>query len=222
MFKVKTDYRISRIISAVILFHGMIPLLTSCPLYGYESRTSLYGEVVRDIINYSDEETSLLARFRFSENIDDTFMFNYSALRDINMDKNEYTWNIELAGINEHLDFIAGNYNLRFGSGLIMGKKKFITSDPFSGSLTVSCDETIIHATGTNPSGTFFGKAVKIYTAGDELSAGFIPFISLQKRYITPEELEQGLSNPLYPHFLKERREIQNTVNMPAFLITGG
>ncbi len=179
-------------ITTVILFLTIFHQIFRDSLYGYESRTSLRGEVVRDIINYSDEEASLLARFRFSENIDDTFIFNYSVLRDINNDKNEFTWNIGLKGINDHFDFIGGNYNLRFGSGLIMGRKKFITADSFSRSLTVSHDESIIPATGTNPSGTFFGTVAQIFAAGDEYSAGVISFFSSQKRYITSDELANG------------------------------
>ncbi|NCU27628.1 hypothetical protein EOM86_13080, partial [Candidatus Nomurabacteria bacterium] len=178
--------------TTVILISVIVHRILLNPLYGYESRTSLHGEVVRDIINYSDEDAALLARFRFSENVDDTFIFNYSALRDINNEKNEFTWNIGLKGINDHFDFIGGNYNLRFGSGLIMGRKKFTTADSFSRSLTVSHDESIIPASGTNPSGTFAGTAAQIFAAGDEYSAGLIPFFSSQKRYITSDELADG------------------------------
>lgn len=184
--------KISRLTFPVTLLTGLIILVYSRNLCGYESRTSLHGEIVRDIINYSDEEASLLARIRLSENIDDTFLFNYSLLRDINSEKNQYTWNAELREVNDHFNFIAGNYNLRFGSGLLMGKKKFITSDSFTRSLTVSSDESIIAAKGTNPSGTFFGSAAEIYITSDNCSAGLIPFISSQKRYITQQELEQG------------------------------
>jgi hypothetical protein len=115
-------------IAAVIL----LTVIIVAPLYAYESRTCLQGEVLRDIINYSDDEASLISRLRFSENIDDIFILNYSLLRDINRKINQYTWNIGLNNLGDHINFIAGNYNMRFGSGLIMGKKKFITSDSFS------------------------------------------------------------------------------------------
>ncbi|HPF05152.1 MAG TPA: hypothetical protein PK293_03875 [Spirochaetota bacterium] len=176
----------------LILFSIMIQQIIRNPGYGYESRTCIHAETTRDIINYSDEEASQIARIRLSENIDDTFIFNYSVLHDINNGKNDYTWNIGLNNIYNHFDFIAGNYNLRFGSGLIMGRKKFISSDSFSKSMIVSHDESIVPSTGTNPSASFSGTAVEIYTSGDEYSAGCIPFISSQKRYITSEELEQG------------------------------
>ncbi len=152
---------IFRLTSSATVMPGLIILLCSWNLYGYESRTSLHGEVVRDIINYSNEETSLLARIRLSENIDNTFLFNFSYLRDINSDNTQYTWNAELKEVNDHFNFIAGNYNLRFGSGLLMGKKKFITSDSFTRSLTVSSDESIIAAKGTNPQELFLDQLQK-------------------------------------------------------------
>jgi len=188
----KKNIFISRFLTAVFILTFIVQFFPASTLFAYESRTSLQGEIVRDILNYSDEEASLIGRLRFSENIDDIFMLNFSLLRDINNERDEYTWNIGLKDLYDHIDFIAGNYNLRFGSGLIMGKKQFITSDSFSRSLTVSYDETIIPATGTNPSGTFFGTTAKIYSAGDQCAAGLIPFFSSQKRFITPAELEQG------------------------------
>lgn len=188
----KKNIFIRSFLAAAFLYAFITQQFHSVPLYAYETRTSLQGEVARDIVNYSDEEVSLLYRLRVSENIDDTFMLNFSLLRDINRDRYEYTWNIGLIDLYNHFDIIAGNYNLKFGSGLIMGKKQFITSDSFSRSLTVSHDETIIPATGTNPSGTFFGATAKIFSAGEQSSAGFIPFYSSQRRFITPMELEQG------------------------------
>lgn len=164
-------------------------------LPGYESRTSVQGEILRDIINYSDEEPTLMARGHFSENIDDTFLFNFSILRDINNDNYNYTWNTAVEGLQEHFDFTAGNYNLAFGSGLIMGKKKFMSADPFTRSLSVSKDEALITSTGTNPAGSFFGSAAKLYSSGDEFSAGVLPFFSSQRRYITNEELSDGKIN---------------------------
>lgn len=190
MFRVKKGpVKYSRI-TAVILCTAL--LLSGTIIYGHECVTRVSAEVVKDVINYDEEEPSLLTRGRFSENIDDTFIFNCSMLRDINMEKNEYTWNVGLLGINDHIDFTAGHYNLRFGSGLLMGKKKFMTSDPFTRSLAVSADEAVIPSTGTNPSGAFFGSAARLYSSGNEYSAGFIPFISLQKRYITAEENSRG------------------------------
>lgn len=219
MFPVKNRFLLHY--PAVIFSFMIMELLFSSLLHGYECRTSVSGEVVRDIINYSDEEPSLLARGRFSENIDDTFIFNYSVLRDINMERNKYTWNVGLMGLNDHLDFTAGHYNLRFGSGLIMGRKKFITADPFTRSLAVSGDEAIIPATGTNPSVAFFGTAAKLYSSGDEFSAGFIPFISSQKRYITADELSQGYACSSLPT-LSERTSGSSKYSESANIVNYG
>ena len=124
MFGMRRTLSVSGLcLTIIILF---IPWTT---LYGHESCTSVYGEVLKDIVNYSNENPSLIARGRFSENIDDRLIINCSVLHDISNEKNDYTWNIGLYGSNEPFNFCAGNYSLGFGSGFIMGKKKFISSD---------------------------------------------------------------------------------------------
>ncbi len=183
----------------LIIFIIIITSIHGARLSAYESHTSVYGEILRDLINYSDDDASLIARGRFSENIYDRVIINCSVLRDISNERNDYTWNIGLYGENEPFNFCAGNYSLGFGSGLIMGKKKFISSDPFSRSLTVSIDETIIPSTGSNPAGAFFGAAAKISYTGDEYTAGAVPFYSSQKRYVTAEELSRGYISSSIP-----------------------
>jgi len=180
-----------------VAFCIILIILTAFRKIGFAERyrTAVYGEAVKDIVNYSEDEPSLLVRGRFSEEIDEIFMFNFSALRDISNDREEYTWSIVTEGMNEHFDFTAGHFNLRFGSGLVMGKKKFMTSDPFTRSLAVSGGNAITPSTGTNPAGTLFGSAIKIHCTGDVSSIGLIPFYSSQRRYITAEEESQGYIN---------------------------
>ncbi|HOP62237.1 MAG TPA: hypothetical protein PK358_08685 [Spirochaetota bacterium] len=163
--------------------------------HGEEYSTTIFGETVKDIVNYSEDEPSLLVRGRLTEEIDEIFMFNFSALHDISNEREEYTWNILTEGLNQHFDFTAGHFNLRFGSGLVMGKKKFMSADPFTRSLAVSGENSVIPATGTNPAGTFFGTALKIHSSGEENSIGLIPFYSSQRRYITVEEESQEYIN---------------------------
>ncbi len=183
---------ISRSFSLSLILIIIVLLKYNIPLYGVESETSLKIEIVKDIVSYEESEPSLLARGKFSERIDDFFLFNASLLRDINRDSYDYCWNLRVTGLKNHLDITLGNYNMLFGSGLIMGKKVFITGDPFAQKFTLSRDEPVIPSTGTNPSGTFFGSAVNIYNSGDENSIGVVPFYSIQRRYISAEEIEQG------------------------------
>lgn len=202
-------------LTIIILF---IPWTT---LYGHESCTSVYGEVLKDIVNYSNENPSLIARGRFSENIDDRLIINCSVLHDISNEKNDYTWNIGLYGSNEPFNFCAGNYSLGFGSGFIMGKKKFISSDPFTKSLTVSIDNAISPSTGSNPAGAFFGAAAKFNYTGDEFSAGAVPFYSSQKRYITEEELSRGYISSSIPT-LEERTTSNSKYSESAYITNYG
>ena len=90
------------------------------------------------------------------------------------------------------MDIVLGHYNLNFGSGLIMGKKTFTSSDPFSKHFIISKDNPISPSNNGNPIYSLSGAAADIYYSGANFRISFIPFFSCQERFICQEDSDNN------------------------------
>ncbi len=157
-----------------------------------EIRINLENEIRHDIIDYDEQKELLLLKSRSTFLIGEEFTLNYTGIK--NFTDNEYfhTWYIHLNGIGNNGEIILGSYNLNFGSGLLMGRKVFFSSDPFSQRFIVSREKSLIPSKNGNPVYSLTGSAAGIYYHGENYNISIMPFLSVQERFINPESAEDG------------------------------
>ncbi len=148
--------------------------------------------VSREIINYEEGNENLILRGGTELAIYETFNFNYTTVRNLQDKTFSYTWNLQLSSISDFINFTAGNYNLHFGSGLMMGKKSYSSKDPFSKKISIAKDRTISTSNSGNPQYSLYGTVFEFYKNFDDIQIYFTPFFSLQRRYISQQSLESG------------------------------
>ncbi len=209
-----------RAITSLLLLLAFMVVLKS-QSHGNNIISSIDAEMLRDMINYEDEEKRLFLRTSLCESIEEKYFFNLFLIRDFKKDKTDFTWNIKISEVNNSFDFILGNYNLRFGSGIIFGKRTLFSGNSFDKSFSLSKDKKIITSTGTNPAGSLFGIASDIYFNEENIKTGIVPFFSIQRRYIKEEEISQGyITSTLQT--LTYKTEKDGSYNAPVDILTSG
>ena len=173
------------LIALFLLLYGKV-----LPAKNYE--VTFRNTVTTDIIDYEGDMEKIVFRSGTSVLLSDTFVFNFTHLRNIDDDVSTYTWNLSAKEIGGFLNVTAGNYNLHFGSGLMMGRKTYTSSDPFSKKISVAKDKTISLSKNGNPEYSFHGMVLDFYKNFDEAKIYLITFFSNQKRFISPEAFESG------------------------------
>jgi hypothetical protein len=119
--------------------------------------------VTSEVIDYEGDLAKTVFRGGTSVLLSDTFIFNFTYLRNIDDDISTYTWNLSAKEIAGFLNVTAGNYNLHFGSGLMMGRPTYTSSDPFSKKISVSKDKTISLSKNGNPEYSLHGTVLEFY-----------------------------------------------------------
>jgi hypothetical protein len=155
---------------------------------------SLYIDtgIKHDILDYEENREILLFNSRATLTAEDKFTFNFTGIQNYSDDYFLYTWYTHLQEINNSMNIILGHYNLNFGSGLIMGKKAFVSSDPFSRRFIISKDTPLSPSNNGNPIYSFTGGAAEIYYTEDNFRISLLPFFSFQERFISPEDSDNG------------------------------
>lgn len=177
--------------------------------------------ISREIVDYEDDNDSLIIRGGTGLNIAEKFNFNYTAIRNLDKDTFSYTWNLEAKEISDFLNFTSGNYNLHFGSGLMMGKKSYSSSDPFTKKISIAKEQTISPSNSGNPQYSLYGTAFELYRAFEDTKIYVIPFFSLQRRFISQESFESGaIESSLFT--LNSRIEKEGTNTEPVNIINYG
>lgn len=167
-------------------------------LYPYASQGKDYEAgvtcgVSRDILDYEDDSGKTVIRGGSILKFSDTFFFNFTALRNMDDKVTGWTWNVGLNNIAGFMNFTAGNYNLHFGSGLMMGKPAYFSPDPFSKKISVSKEKTVSPSNGGNPAYSLYGAVFDFYRNFENSKIYLIPFFSVQRRFITAESYEKGV-----------------------------
>jgi len=157
-----------------------------------EIRVNLENEIRHDIIDYDEQKELLLLKSRSTFLIGEQFTLNYTGIKNFTDHEYLYTWYIHISGIGDNSEIILGSYNLNFGSGLLMGRKVFVSSDPFSQRFTASREKSLVPSKNGNPVYSFTGAAAGIYHHGENYRISILPFISCQERFIKPESAEDG------------------------------
>lgn len=185
------------------------------------SEISLSAGAEREILNYEGESENRVIRAGASLKLGESFLFSYTELRDISDDAYTSTWFLGLMDIGSFMNFTAGYYYLHFGSGLMMGKKTYTSSDPFNRKFSVSRDELLTGAGGGNPAYPFYGAAAELYTTTGDVKISILPFFSVQKRFITDDSYEdRAIDSSLFT--LSSRIQKKDIYTEPVNIINYG
>jgi len=153
---------------------------------------NLENEIRHDIIDYDEQKELLLLKSRSTFLIGEQITLNYTGIKNFTDHEYLYTWYIHISGIGDNSEIILGSYNLNFGAGLVMGRKVFVSSDPFSQRFIASKSKALVPSKNGNPVYSFTGAASDIYYYGENYEVSIIPFVSCQERFIKPESSEDG------------------------------
>jgi len=175
----------------VLLFAGLPPFKLSVSGEAL-SRVNLKNEIRHDIIDYDENEELLLLTSASTFTINGQFTFNYTGIKNFTDSEHLYIWYIYLSHAAGHASLVLGSYTLHFGAGLLMGKKVFVSSDPFSRRFIASREKSLVPSANGNPVYSFSGAASEIYYQGAEYRISAIPFFSCQERFIDQESSEEG------------------------------
>ncbi len=173
------------ICTAVTVFTTALPLLSGDSFPEVE----LAGQYRSDTIDYDDKEKTYFrerGETRFSR--ESSLGFTHITIPETG--EKRFTWFLKLHDISENLKILAGNFQASFGSGLILGRKSYLSPDPFSSSLKVARNKVFIPEKSGNPRYSFNGLAIEIPFRGEDLEFSLNGFISHRNRYMEDEELE--------------------------------
>lgn len=189
-----------------------IIMLSPSTSYGDNYEVLLKSGVSREVLNYDGDSANLVTRGGVYLNLAETFSFNYTALRNIDAGTSSFTWNTGLKNISGFLDFMSGNYNLHFGSGLMMGKASYRSADPFSKKISLAKERTVTPSNGGNPEYSLYGTVFDFHNIFEDLKIDLIPFYSVQRRYVSIDSSEAGvIDSSLFSLNTKIKRNGNNT-----------
>jgi len=174
--------------SLIVIISLIQPVISA----GKNYEAGLKTGVSREIIDYEEDNENLILRGGIEFAIYETFNFNYTNVRNLENKTFSYTWNLQVIEISNFINFTAGNYNLHFGSGLMMGKKSYSSKNPFSKKISIAKERTISTSNSGNPQYSLYGTVFEFYKTFDDIKIYFTPFFSLQRRFISQLSLESG------------------------------
>lgn len=100
-----------------------------------------------------------------------------------------FTGYLNLKDEHERFRFVAGNYNINFGSGLFYGTRQYISADPFASTPFPAAANFISPSGSASPVYSLCGLGASVLLAGMfEISA----FGSLRRRYILSDYYDNG------------------------------
>ena len=190
MFKIISSQKNTQI--KVMLLSLIISITSPLTAWSDDYIIGIKTGVSREILDYEEDKSNLILRGGAVLDIPDTFSFNYTAIRNIDNDTFSYTWNLQVKEVSGFVNFTAGNYNLHFGSGLMMGRKSYSSGDPFSKKISIAKERTIVPSNSGNPQYSLYGTVFEFYKSFEELKIYFIPFFSIQRRFISRQSFESG------------------------------
>jgi hypothetical protein len=176
----------------LILLSLAIIMISPLDAWSDDYSLGIKAGVSREFLDFEDDKNNLIFRGGTSINISETFGFNYTAIRNLDKETFSYTWNLQVNKISDFINFTAGNYNLHFGSGLMMGRKSYSSRDPFSKKISIAKERIISPSSSGNPQYSLYGTVFEFYKSFEDIKLHFIPFFSIQRRFISRQSFESG------------------------------
>jgi len=182
-------YRCLIIVTLILAFHNNI----NAEIYTSSVVTDFYiqSEYRFDSIDYSEIEN-----YFFREKI--SIMFSRESSLNIAcvyMDreyKKRYTWNLFLNDISPKSTFIIGNYFTNYGSGLLIGRKRYYNPDLFSSRLSTVQRHSFIPCNNGNSIFAFNGIASSYREQISEVTLFLNFFYSIKERFFKEDLTNSG------------------------------
>ncbi len=97
-----------------------------------------------------------------------------------------------MSDISPCFKVITGNFNINYGVGLIIGKKRYISPDPFISSLRAEYSRNFVPANSGNPSLSFYGVGSVFMFKRGIFEFSVNSFLSGRRRFIKSKYYESG------------------------------
>ncbi|TFH38936.1 MAG: hypothetical protein E4G96_09735 [Chrysiogenales bacterium] len=135
--------------------------------------------------------------------------------------ENRFTGHLLIRGVSPHFEAVVGNYQLNFGTGLLVGRKKSITPDIFTRRLVLSREGIFSPADNGNPLFSFRGGAVAFTGGISGISISASGFFSSRYRYVKQDSRHPGIAPAGIPSILA-RTEGDHGHTEPAEILDYG
>ena len=151
-------------------------------------------EYRRDIVDYEEREKDFF-REKITISLGGMSRFHLACIQSDGMDP-RHTWYLKLHDFSPAVKFIVGDFQGGFGAGLLMGKKKYLSSDPFAPPPGISqAQGGPFSGSGSgNPRYSFSGMAGTFQSSGRDAKFFLNPFYSQRRRYVTAEDRDSRLA----------------------------
>ncbi|OHD66660.1 MAG: hypothetical protein A2176_05190 [Spirochaetes bacterium RBG_13_51_14] len=161
-------------------------LLCCSPAYAAEPiwsdpELSIQAEYRQDTLDYDDVEKKFCsekARLSFGKS---SASFTHVYINATG--EHRFTWNLTISGIPPYFDCILGHYYANFGAGLLVGRKRALSSDQFSRRLIVSRGSPFLPCSSGNPLYSFHGAAAGFTVPVGGISLSVRGFVSFRNRF---------------------------------------
>jgi len=151
----------------------------------------IQSEYKNDVLEY-DDETRSFYRQRGTLVLSRRSSFDFAHIYADREKESLFTWALILGDLYRGTEFYLGNFTANFGAGLLMGSKKFISSDPFASGLVISTGRVFKPRSNGNPLYSFSGIASGFSRGGNFFRGGIHFFYSIRNRYVSDDVSEQG------------------------------
>jgi len=175
---------------AILSFVLLIPSSNkNYPREKITPRVKIQSEFRYDNID-NDETEKRLSREKINFFLSKKSKFNFSHIYIDEKNEHRMTWNLNLFDISPKAGFIIGNYNINFGSGLLIGKKNLFSPDIYSSRLIASHKKSFSPCNSGNPLFCFNGIALNSAITYSNFLFSLNAFYSLNSRYALSEIYE--------------------------------
>lgn len=178
-------------VSARIMIIGAAVFSATHFLHSADSfpEIEIMGQYRSDTIDYDDVEKTYFrerGEVRFSR--ESSLGLTHITISETG--EKRFTWFLKLYDISDNLKVLTGNFQASSGSGFILGRKRYISPDPFNSSLKITGNRRFIPEKSGNPRYSFRGIAVEMPFRGEDLKFSLNGFYSSRDRYIEDEAIE--------------------------------
>ena len=168
-------------------------------------KQTLQSEYKKDHLYY-DDRINTFYRNRYELSLGQNKNFNLTHIYLAEEKKNNFTWSFKWGGKVDPFNLYLGHFMVNFGTGLILGPKKFSSPDPFKSKLTPSTNKPFRVNKSGQPIYSFQGIAVRLKKSISSFSFFLNSFGSIRERYSKEDSLTLSSSlSSLNNHADKEK-----------------
>lgn len=170
-----------RNIILILFFLVTIKLISTKVLIPIEFK--IQSEYRKDSIDFNEIEKTFYKE-RLSVLFSKESRFNITYVFTDKDRVERYTYNLILEDISPHTSLIIGNYYVKFGFGLLVGKKRPYIPDILSPRMKIASNKSTVPCNSGNPVFAFHGISVLLNQEISGIEIFFNSFYSIKERFI--------------------------------------